>query len=138
MITTFWKATVCFIMSICIEPLGSYWMDFHEIWYLGIVWKYLDKIQVLCVTIRRGTLYEDPCTFVISLWILLGERNIVSRLYRENQNDNFIVNGFFPQNCAVNEITWKTQSALLHFHCNNGYVNVPQSYIMSTLPVLSF
>jgi hypothetical protein len=28
------------------EHLGSHWTDFHEIWYLNISWKSLQKIQV--------------------------------------------------------------------------------------------
>jgi heme/copper-type cytochrome/quinol oxidase subunit 4 len=48
------KATISFIMSvhlsvcpfICVEQLGSHWMDFHEIWYLSIFQKSFQKIQV--------------------------------------------------------------------------------------------
>jgi len=28
--------TVCFVMSIGVEQLGSQWTDFHEIWYLKV------------------------------------------------------------------------------------------------------
>jgi len=31
------------------EQLGSHWMDFHEIWYLDIFRKSLDKFQVLSI-----------------------------------------------------------------------------------------
>jgi len=44
------KATISFIMSIYLsihlEVLGSHWTDFHEILYLGIFLKSLEKIQV--------------------------------------------------------------------------------------------
>ena len=37
-------------MSICpsvhMEQLGSHWKDFHEIWYLSIFQKTVEKIQV--------------------------------------------------------------------------------------------
>jgi hypothetical protein len=45
-----WKETMRFVMSVCpsvrIEQLGSHWMNFHEIWYLNMYRKSLEKIQV--------------------------------------------------------------------------------------------
>ena len=44
------KAAISFVMSVRlsarVEQLGSHWMDFHEIWYLIIFRKYVEKIQV--------------------------------------------------------------------------------------------
>ena len=44
------KATISFVMSVCssvrIEQLGSHWTDFHEIWYMSIFRKSVEKIQV--------------------------------------------------------------------------------------------
>jgi hypothetical protein len=40
-----WKVNTS-IMSIHVEQLGSHWMNFHEIWYLGIFWKSVEKVQV--------------------------------------------------------------------------------------------
>ena len=31
---------------VLMEQLGSYWKDFHEIWYLKIFRKYVEKIQL--------------------------------------------------------------------------------------------
>jgi hypothetical protein len=45
--TKLWKATITFIMSVCMEQLGSHWTDFHEIWYLSIFQNSVKKIQVL-------------------------------------------------------------------------------------------
>ena len=39
------KATVSFVMSVCMKQLGSHWKDFHEIWYLSIFRKSVKKIQ---------------------------------------------------------------------------------------------
>jgi hypothetical protein len=39
------KVTVSFVMSVRMEQLGSHWMDFHEILYLGIFQKSIRKIQ---------------------------------------------------------------------------------------------
>jgi len=43
------KVTISFVMSVCpsVHPhgkLGSYWKDFHEILYLRIFLKYVEKI----------------------------------------------------------------------------------------------
>jgi hypothetical protein len=44
------KATISFVMSVCpsvcMEQLGSHWMDFHEILYLSIFQKPVEKIQI--------------------------------------------------------------------------------------------
>jgi hypothetical protein len=33
-------------LSVRMEQLGSHWTDFHEIWYLNIFRKFVEKIQV--------------------------------------------------------------------------------------------
>ena len=38
------KATVIFVMYFCMEQLSTHWMDFHEIWYLSIFRKFVEKI----------------------------------------------------------------------------------------------
>jgi len=42
------KATISFPVcpSVHMEQLGSHWTDFHEIWYLSIFRKFVEKIQV--------------------------------------------------------------------------------------------
>jgi hypothetical protein len=41
------KAIITFITPVCpsihMQQLSSYWMDFHEILYLSIFWKYVKK-----------------------------------------------------------------------------------------------
>jgi len=34
-------------MSVCMEQLGSHWMDFREMWYLRIFRSSVERIQVL-------------------------------------------------------------------------------------------
>jgi hypothetical protein len=45
------KATVGFVKSVClsvhVEQLGSQWTDFHEILYLNVFRKSVEKIRVL-------------------------------------------------------------------------------------------
>jgi hypothetical protein len=61
------------------EQVGSFRTDFHEIWYLCIFRKSVEKIQVSLKSDKNnGTLHEDLCTFMmISRWILLRMRNVV-------------------------------------------------------------
>ena len=40
------KATISFVMSVRAVQLGSYWTDFHEIWYLSAFRKSVDRIEV--------------------------------------------------------------------------------------------
>jgi len=47
-----------------------------------------------------------------------------------------MINNFLSENHAISGIVEK-QNALLHFHCNSGYVNAPQCYVICILPILS-
>jgi hypothetical protein len=41
------KATISSVCSsVCVKQLTSYWMDFYEIRYLSMFWKFIKKIQV--------------------------------------------------------------------------------------------
>jgi hypothetical protein len=49
----------------------------------------------------------------------------------------FLCNTQFFLCCwQLNVAEQHTQNALLHFHCNNGYVNTPPCCIICTLPIL--
>jgi hypothetical protein len=91
------------------EQLGSHWMDFHEILYLSIFQKSVEKIQVsLKYTINKGTIHKDQYTFLIlSHSVLLRMRNISDISCRENQHTHFILKELFIKNCAIYEIKWK-------------------------------
>jgi hypothetical protein len=95
------EATISFVMSVCpsvrMEQLGSHWTVFHEIWYLSIFRKYVEKIFKFNWNLTRiaGTLHEEPCTFLIILrWILLRMINISEKSCRENQDTHFTLNNF--------------------------------------------
>ena len=52
--------------SVRIDQLGSHWTDSHEIWYLCIIRKYVQKIKFSLKSIKlTGTLHEDRYTFSI-------------------------------------------------------------------------
>ena len=68
-ITHIRKIAKCFVISIRLRPsvrmeqLGSHWTDFHEIWYLIIFRKTVEKIQVSLKSDKNnGTLHEDQYT----------------------------------------------------------------------------
>ena len=75
------KATISLVMSVPpfarMEKLGSHCTDFHEIWYLKIIRKSLEKIQFSLKSDKtKGTLHEDQYTFLItSRSVLLRMRN---------------------------------------------------------------
>jgi hypothetical protein len=47
-------------LSVRVEQRGSHWRDFHEIWYLRIFWKSVEKIQLsLNPTRMTGALQEN-------------------------------------------------------------------------------
>jgi hypothetical protein len=53
-------------LSVRMEELGFNWTDFHEIWYLNIFRKSLEKIQVsLKSGSNNGTLHEDEFAYLI-------------------------------------------------------------------------
>jgi hypothetical protein len=66
-------------LSVRMEQLSSHWTDFHEIWYLGIFRKPVEKIQVSLKLEAKitGTLNEDQYTLsIVSHSFLLRMKNI--------------------------------------------------------------
>ena len=66
------KATISFVVSVCLsvhmEHLGFHCTDFHEIWYLSIFRKPVEKIQFVSYLTRvTDTLHEDVFIYGISL-----------------------------------------------------------------------
>jgi hypothetical protein len=66
------KATNSFVISVRLsvrmKQLGSHWTDLHEIWYLSIFRKTVEKIQVSLKPDKiTGTLHADRYTFLTYL-----------------------------------------------------------------------
>jgi hypothetical protein len=108
------KSIIKFIMSVGLSvftygtsqiPLDG----FHEIWYLSILLKSVQKIQVKKNRTKiRSTLNKDQNVFFIiyrSFLLVMG--NVSERNCRENQNTLCMFNHFFFENLAVCQITWK-------------------------------
>jgi hypothetical protein len=99
---------VCVCLSVRMEQLGSYWTDFHEIWYLNNFRKTVDKIQVsLNLTIITGTLHENlSIHMIISRWILLIIGNVSDRSSRYIKT-HILYSINVSKNSALYEIMWK-------------------------------
>jgi len=84
------------------EQLGFHWTDFHEIMYMSIFQKFVEKIQVWLKSVKNsGTVHEDVSTFmIISHRFLLRMKNVSDKFCREYQNMYFMFSIFSPQNRA--------------------------------------
>jgi hypothetical protein len=72
------KVTISFVVSLCLsnrmEQLGCHWADFHELWYLSIFRKSVEKIQVSLKSTRiTGNLHKDHDTWYLAYFILEWE-----------------------------------------------------------------
>jgi hypothetical protein len=78
-------------------------LDFHEVWWLSIFRKSVEKNQIwLHLTRIAGTSHVDICKFMISRAILLTVGNVSDKYFRENHSTQFIFKNFFPRkSCRV-------------------------------------
>jgi hypothetical protein len=92
------RPPVSMCLSILMQLLDFHPKDFHELMYLIIFLKSVDRIQVSLKSDKnKSTLHEIPMygTFmIISCLILLRVRNVSDKNRRENQN-TFMSNKFF-------------------------------------------
>jgi hypothetical protein len=75
--------------SVRMEQLASNWMDLHEIWYLGIFRKSVEKIQVSLKSHKNFT-WRPIHILIISRSFLLRKRNVSDTSCKENQNTHFV------------------------------------------------
>jgi len=96
------NATISF-MSVCpMEPLGSHWTNYHEIWYLSIFF-FLENLLIkfkfhYSLTRTAGTSHADRYTFIItSRSVHLIKRNVSQKSCKESKNTHFMFNIFFSR-----------------------------------------
>ena len=65
-------------------------------------------------------------------------RNVSDKICRGDQNSHFMFNNLFSKIVPFMTKWGKRQNPLLRLHCNNGYTNAPQCYIIRTFPVLLY
>jgi hypothetical protein len=101
------------------EQLGSHWTDFHEILYLNIFRKSLQKIQVSLKSGKNNgyftwrpvhVFYHVSLSFSQNTKSLSFSQNTkcLNKSCRDNQNTLFMFSNFLPpENRAMYEIMWK-------------------------------
>jgi hypothetical protein len=106
--------TVSFVLSVCMAHQGSHWMDFHEIWYVSILYKSVEKIQVSLKSDTNSGYFTrtsintyDNMTEYLLKWEMF-QTNIVVKI----KTFLYSVELIFPKNCAFYEITWKNMVVL--------------------------
>jgi hypothetical protein len=109
------KATIRFVMSVhpsvLMEQLGSHWKDFHEILYLRIFRKSVEKIQV-SIKSHKNSLYFTWRPIYIFYQISLNssenDKHFRKTLWRKLRHILYSVNSPPPhENPAVYDIIWK-------------------------------
>jgi hypothetical protein len=88
--------------SVCMEQFGSHWTDFHEIRYLNVFRKYVEKIEVLLKYVKNNGYFTwRPIYIYIYIYIyrsnLLWIKNISDKICRENHNTHLAFSSFFPK-----------------------------------------
>jgi hypothetical protein len=84
------NATISFVMFVCpsvhMEQLASHWKDLHEIYYLGICRKSVQKIQVFLKYDKNNGYFTWIPTqiFVIPRSFILKMRNVLYKSCRGN------------------------------------------------------
>jgi hypothetical protein len=95
----FRKAAIRLFKSICLYLQPSSWNNSSpngRIFVKFYIWEFFENLSrefkfPQNLTRIRGTLYEDPCSFmVISRRIHLRTKNFPDRIYVENQNAHFV------------------------------------------------
>ena len=89
--------------------LGSYWTDCHEIWYLCIFQKIVEKIQFWLKSDKNnGHFRWRPLDiFIVSRSDLLRMRNVSDKFVEEIKTHILCWTTFFFGSRAVYEIMWK-------------------------------
>jgi hypothetical protein len=106
------KSTICLVMSVCpsvrMEHLGSQWKDFHEIRYLSIFRKSVEKIQVsLKSDNNNGTVHHNQYTLLFISRLILLRMTDVWQTAVEKFRTHILCTLTFSINCAVCKIMWK-------------------------------
>jgi hypothetical protein len=104
------KATISFVMSVRMEQLCFHWADFHEIWYLSIFRKSVQKIQfwLKCNNNNRYFTRRLKCIFLY-LAQFFSEWEMFQTTVVEKIKTHILcsVTFFFFENRTVCEIMWE-------------------------------
>jgi len=83
--------------SVRMEQLDSHGTDFHEILYLIIFRKYVEKIQLSLHSNKNDGHFTCRPTymFIVSRSVLLRIKNVLDKICTENKSTYFMFNHFF-------------------------------------------
>ena len=112
--------------SVRMKQLGSYWRNFHEIWYLKVFRKSAQKSQVSSKFDKNSPYCTRTPIYIyfdtlLSLW---WNDRCSDTSCTGNQNTHFVFSNFFSENRSVFEIMWKNiveperkNDNMAHAHC---------------------
>ena len=107
------KATISFVasvrLSVRVKQRGSYWTDFHEIWYFSIFRKSNPKIKFSLISDKNNGHFRWKTTDIIyhaSLNASCNEKRFGQNSYR-NQNTHVMFNSFFFSKIVPFMTKWK-------------------------------
>ena len=74
--------------SVHMEQIGSYWKDFHGIWYWNIFWKFLEKIQVSIKSDKNKVYFvrRPMYKYVNILHNYSWNKKCLRKIFRENHS----------------------------------------------------
>jgi hypothetical protein len=102
---------LCFTFTcptVCIEYLRCHWRDFHEIGYLYIFWKSVDKIQVsLKSDNNNGYFTWRPIYIFLYLARFFLKWEMFQTKFADKIKTRILRSVTPPTNRAVNDIMWK-------------------------------
>jgi hypothetical protein len=88
------------------EPLGSHWTGFNEIWYLFIFWNCVEKIQFSSTSDKNNGYFPWTAIYIfdhISLSSSWNEKYF-RQICRGNQTTHFVCKNVFSK---IYKIMWK-------------------------------
>jgi len=94
------------------KQLGSHWTDFHEIYYLKIFSKYVEKIQVSLISdMNNGYSPRRPTNIYENMLLNSSWNEKCSRQIFREKAKHVLRSIFFPsENCAVFGMVWKKKN----------------------------
>jgi hypothetical protein len=79
-------------LSVRMQQLGSHWTDFHELWYLSVLRKCVDKIQVSMKPDNNKYLTWKPIYMCDNTSHSSSEKD---KRFRQNANSHCMLNNVF-------------------------------------------
>ena len=87
------------LSSVCMEQLGSKWIDYDEIWYLSNFQKSIENIEDSLKSDKNNEYFTRRLLYICitSRSVLLRVRNAADRSCRQHQNARFMFNNSFSK-----------------------------------------